>query len=355
MTDAPSTNPSRVLTFREGLVAIAYLGFGFVYLHLTALWCWHVLKGDQQWTFVSYAHAGVALLDDLSWVIPTAVGLIIASYVALFGDARMKLPGSAQDTKDLAVLTSLAIAAILLGYATTASVGVLTSPGQAARAFPVIGFTIVAVLLAAKAGTAFWGNTRAQVRSAARDEADIRLMLSQLPVPRTTKKSRTIATLCWTLIPAAAFAATVGVAESSLEMVLVLVPAGFAVLVLTAWGFGWFTRSRMISGQWLTRFLTYLFLGITTAAIILPFVTLWSLAGSGERIVLAVLTVLIVGSALIPLRLPYTIRGIARDRAYLRLSRRLAKAKGNTLNARARQRMDQERKRELRFEGAESR
>lgn len=330
--------PAPALTFRESLGAIFYLGLLFVYVHLSALWTWHVIVGSSGATIPDFVAAGTALAKDVSWVIPTGVGLIIAAYFALFGDSVVSLRGRGQSTRDLAVITCLAIAAVLLGFATTTSISYFAGQDDPARAFPAIAFTLLAIALASKAGTAFWGDPTRQVRAAVREEADMRAMRQRLIEPRTTSTARLMATVGWTVVPAIVFTVIVATRQGN-GTTIILSIAAFFTLALTAWSFGWFVRFRALSGQSFVRALGFLGMSITCIAVTIPFIAIWLLTDEVGRTALAILTVIVFASALVPSRVPFTIGSLARDRAYLRLTKRIVKAQTNTNNARERQRI----------------
>lgn len=327
--------PAPPLTFRESLGAIAYLGFGYVYVHLTALWVWNVIHHTMASTWTDFITAGTALTADVGWVIPTAVGSIFAAYVALFGEsfARRRF---AQRTKDMAVLSALAVASVLLGYATTTCIAILAGAENAARAFPIVGFTLLTVLLAAGAGTAFWGNPAGQVRTAVQEEADLRVMRLRLESPSGKLGPRVAAATAWTVLPATLFGCIYAFTGTGPVPTILLTVSALVITALTVWGLFFYVRSRAFSPRRYLRVLNAFALAVTVASVVLSVGAIWPLLGPFGQVTLVTLIVLIGCSAFVSAGRWLTIRALAQASAYNRLSLRIPKARVNTRSARAR-------------------
>lgn len=338
MTDADSREPLPPLRFGAALGVIAYLGCSFLYLHLAGLLVAHQFAGDPDDTWNAYFGAGRALISDIGWVVPTAVASILAAYVALFGGSILPR-GFGRSTRDFAVLACLAIASILLGYSTTTAAALLASGTDASRAFPLVGFTVFAVLLAARAGTAFWGSPSKQVRTAVDDLAEMRAMRLRLTPPSTSPKGRVIALFLWTAIPLL-FPLTQLTTSNALPAVVLASGASLLLFPLLVWRLTYYVRYRAISRKPLNQTLNMVSLALTAVSAGILVFPIWIFSSVVGRAALTILVFVIVAAALLPRLGRYALGSLGRDLAYVRLSKRIPRAEQRTLHARSRLMLD---------------
>jgi hypothetical protein len=314
---------------------MAYLGFGCVYLHAAGLWLAHQIAGNPEKAWAAYVGAGDSLVEDVGWVVPTAVASILAAYVALFGETVIRR-GLGRATRDFAIVACLAIASSLLGYSTTTSLALFTHGNEASRAFPLIGFTLFAVLLAAKAATAFWGSPARQLRVAVNDLADMRMMRARLRLPDISAKARRTALVAWTVLPPLVFLTTVPSAGNSAPTTYFLGGAALVDFPFIVWALVYFARSDAISRKPLNRSLNILVLILSVLIGLVLSAPLWIFSNGLGRSVLVVLVMLIVAAVVVSPGWSFALGPMARDLAYARLSKRIPKAASQAEHARIR-------------------
>lgn len=332
----PETHPP--LNFRESLGAIAYVGFGSVYLHAFGLWVAHQIAGNPQDTWRAYLGAGGSMIQDMGWVIPTAVASIVGAYLALFGETVFNRKFG-RATKDFAILACLGIASMMLGYSTTTSIALVSDGDDASRALPLVGFTAFAVLLAARAGTAFWGSPTRQLRAATSDLAEMRVMQRRLRPPVTTTISRAIALLAWTTIPLIVLYYSIpSTLNTPAALTLARTAAAFEFVFLNC-GLTYFVRYRAISRKPFNQSLNVVGLILTVLSSVVFSIPLWIFLDNYGRLEFAILLAIVVAATLAPVA-RFVPASIASDLAYLRLAKRIPKAEAQIEHARARVRLD---------------
>lgn len=323
------------------------LGAYIVFMHAVALvYLGGLARADLAADINEFLRNGVALSVDAGWVIPLALGTIVTANVAMIGQSFLKRSVTSS-SKDTIVLVALGTAGLLVAYTITVFLGLLGEPHKIPRAFMFVGFTTIAVVLAARTGTHFWGNPEAQLEQARTDHITIATRLAMLS-PRHVPQLRLASAMCWVFLPALllcnAVEADVHLFSSSSPLIAI---ASAAELTLIVAAIVWPLIHSVVffavvpSRGWrVAAVLSIVVLPFTGLSG--PLVAVWNITGDATHLTAVAFAAFVVAAVLLPASSPFSFRYASEVFSRYRLRRQQLDAAKRIRRARDRVRYESE-------------